>query len=94
MRYAVITRHRREFVLRLMCRVLEVSPSGYYASLKRPPSWHALIDEVLMARVRIIHAESGETYGAPRVHAELQAEGLPASPKRVARRRSHRSPRG
>jgi transposase InsO family protein len=68
-----------------MCRVLEVSPSGYYASLKRPLSWHALIDEVLMARVRIIHAESDETYGAPRVHQELQAEGLPTSPKRVAR---------
>lgn len=85
MRYAVITRHRDEFHVRLMCRVLEVAPSGYYASRKRPPSWHALIDEVLMARVRIIHAESGETYGAPRVHLELQAEGLPASPKRVAR---------
>lgn len=85
MRYAVITRHRGEFELRLMCRVLEVSPSGYYASLKRPPSWHALIDEVLMAHVRIIHADSGETYGAPRVHRELQAEGLPASPKRIAR---------
>jgi transposase InsO family protein len=68
-----------------MCRVLEVSPSGYYAALKRPPSWHALIDEVLMAHVRSIHADSGETYGAPRVHRELQAEGLPASPKRVAR---------
>jgi transposase InsO family protein len=68
-----------------MCRVLDVSPAGYYASLKRPLSWHALIDEVLMARVRIIHEESGETYGAPRVHQELQAEGLPASPKRVAR---------
>jgi len=85
LRYAVITRHRGEFAVRLMCRVLEVSPSGYYASRKRPPSWHALIDEVLMARVRIIHAESNETYGAPRVHRELQAEGLPASPKRVAR---------
>jgi putative transposase len=85
LRYAVITRHRGEFQVRLMCRVLEVAPSGYYASLKRPPSWHAVIDEVLMARVRIIHAESGETYGAPRVHVELQAEGLPASPKRVAR---------
>ncbi len=85
MRYAVITRHRDEFKVRLMCRVLEVSPSGYYVSLKRPPSWHALIDEVLMAHVRIIHAESGETYGVPRVHRELQAEGLPASPKRVAR---------
>ncbi len=85
MRYAVITRHRGEFEVRLMCRVLEVSSSGYYASLKRPPSWHALVDEVLMAHVRIIHAESDETYGAPRVHRELQAEGLPASPKRVAR---------
>jgi putative transposase len=85
MRYAVITRHRGEFEVRLMCRVLEVSTSGYYASLKRPPSWHAVVDEVLMAHVRIIHAESGETYGAPRVHRELQAEGLPASPKRVAR---------
>ena len=81
----MITRHRSEFEVRLMCRVLEVSPSGYYASRKRPPSWHTLIDEVLMAHVRIIHNESGETYGAPRVHQELQAEGLPASPKRVAR---------
>ena len=85
MRYAVITRHRDEFTVRLMCRVLEVSPAGDYASRHRAPSWHALIDEVLMARVRIIHAESGESYGAPRVHRELQAEGLPASPKRVAR---------
>lgn len=85
MRYAVITRHRGEFPVRLMCRVLEVTPSGYYASLKRPLSWHALIDEILMARVRIIHQESDETYGSPRVHRELQAEGLPASPKRVAR---------
>jgi putative transposase len=85
LRYAVITRHRGEFEVRLMCRVLDVSSSGYYASLKRAPSWHALIDEVLMAHVRVIHAASGETYGAPRVHRELQAEGLPASPKRVAR---------
>jgi putative transposase len=81
----VITRHRGEFQVRLMCRVLEVAPSGYYASLTRPPSWHALIDEVLMAHVRIAHDESGETYGAPRVQRELQAAGLPVSPKRVAR---------
>ena len=85
MRYAVITRHRGEFEVRLMCRVLEVSPSGYYASLKRPASWHALIDELLMARVRVIHAESGETYGAPRILHELREEGLPTSTKRVAR---------
>ncbi len=85
MRYAVITRHRDEFAVRLLCRVLDVSPSGYYAARKRPPSWHAILDEVLLAHVRIIHADSGETYGVPRVHRELQAEGLPASPKRIAR---------
>jgi transposase InsO family protein len=68
-----------------MCRVLEVSVSGYYASMKRPSSWHALIDEVLLARVRVIHADSGETYGAPRIERELRAEGLPTSTKRVAR---------
>ena len=85
MKYAVIARHRDEFEVRLMCRVLDVCPSGYYASRHRPPSWHALIDEVLMAHVRIIFADSGDTYGAPRVHRELQAQGLPASPKRVAR---------
>ena len=81
----MITRHRREFPVRRMGRVLEVRPSGYYASLQRPPSWHALIDEVLMAHVRIAHDASGQTYGAPRVHRELQAEGLPTSTKRVAR---------
>ncbi|MGH7621985.1 MAG: IS3 family transposase, partial [Gemmatimonadaceae bacterium] len=85
MRYAVITRHRSEFPLRLMCRVLEVAPSGYYASRKRSPSWHAIVDELLLLHVRIAHRESGDTYGAPRVQRELQAEGLPVSTKRVAR---------
>lgn len=65
-----------------MCRVLEVSPSGYYASRQRSPSWHAPIDAVLMARVRMICHESGDTYGAPRVHRELQADG----PLRAAER--------
>jgi transposase InsO family protein len=68
-----------------MCRVLEVSPAGYYASLKRPASWHAVIDELLMAHVRIAHEESANTYGAPRVQQELRAQGLPVSTKRVAR---------
>ena len=85
MRCAVIARHRGEFPVRLMCRVLEVSVAGFYAYLKRPPSWRALIDEVLMAHVRIAFAESGGTYGAPRVLRELQAAGLPTSTKRVAR---------
>lgn len=68
-----------------MCRVLDVSVSGFYAYLRRPLAWRRVIDEVLMAHVRIAFAESGETYGAPRLLHELQAEGLPTSQKRVAR---------
>ena len=85
MRCAVIARHRGEFPVRLMCRVLEVSVAGFYAYLQRPESWRAIIDDVLMAHVRIAFTDSGETYGAPRVHQELRAAGLPTSTKRVAR---------
>lgn len=58
-----------------MWRVLAVSVSGYYAYRRRPESWRAVIDDVLMAHVRIAFAESRETYGAPRVHQELRAAG-------------------
>lgn len=85
MRCAVIARHRGEFPVRLMCRVLEVSVAGFYAYLKRPLSWRAVIDEVLMAQIRIAFRDSGETYGAPRIWQELQEIGLPTSTKRVAR---------
>jgi putative transposase len=85
LRYAVIARHRGEFPVRLMCRVLEVSPAGYYASRRRPTSWHTVVDELLLAHVRVAHEASDKTYGRPRIHRELQAEGLPVSPKRVAR---------
>ncbi len=70
-----------------MCRVLEVSVAGFYAYRKRPESWRAVIDDVLMAHIRVAFAESGETYGAPRVLQELREAGLPTSTKRVARLR-------
>jgi transposase InsO family protein len=68
-----------------MCRVLEVSVSGFYAYLARPESWRAIMDDVLMAHVRIAFTESGGTYGAPRIAKELRAQGLATSTKRVAR---------
>ena len=85
MKCAVIARHRDEFPVRLMCRVLAVSVAGFYAYLKRPASWRAVIDDLLMAHIRLAFAESGETYGAPRMLLELRAVGLPTSTKRVAR---------
>ena len=68
-----------------MCRVLGVSPSGYYAWRRRPPSPHALADIELTERIRNIHERSKGTYGAPRIHAELADEGIHAGRKRVAR---------
>jgi len=68
-----------------MCRVLEVSVAGFYAYLRRPECWRAVIDDVLMAHIRIAFAESGETYGAPRVLHDLREAGLPTNIKRVAR---------
>jgi putative transposase len=84
-KYACITRHCGAFKLRLMCRVLEVAPSGYYAWRKRPPCLHAIADERLLLNVRIAYAASTGRYGAPRVHRELQAAGLHVGQKRVAR---------
>jgi putative transposase len=68
-----------------MCRVLGVSPSGFYVWQKRPPSARSHADAELSLRVSKIHQRSDATYGAPRVHAELQAEGIKVERKRVAR---------
>jgi transposase InsO family protein len=68
-----------------MCRVLAVAPAGYYAWRRRAPSAHALADERLLLHVRVAHRQSDGTYGAPRVHRELRAEGIRVGKKRVAR---------
>jgi len=68
-----------------MCRVLGVSRSGYYAWRKRPPSKRDRKDAMLTKRIRQIHENSRGTYGSPRVHAALQAEGIRVGKKRVAR---------
>jgi len=68
-----------------MCRVLEVSASGYYACRRRMMSVRAMEDEKLQQRIVAIHRRSRLTYGAPRIHAELQEEGTRIGRKRVAR---------
>ena len=73
------------YAMTTMCRMLEVSPSGYYAWREREPSERAKADAVLSARIRAIHARSRGTYGVPRIHAELVAEGRHVGRKRVAR---------
>ena len=68
-----------------MCRMLGVSPSGYYAWGTRPVSVRAQTDQILLAQIHLIHVQSRGTYGAPRIHAELQAQGVRCGRKRVAR---------
>jgi putative transposase len=77
--------HRAVYPIATMCRILGVSPAGYHAWRERPPSARAEADAALTARIRTIHAASHGTYGAPRVHAELRAEGRRVGRKRVAR---------
>lgn len=77
--------HQARYPVATMCRVLEVSRSGYYAWLGRFPSRRAREDVRLRERVEAIHARSRGTYGAPRIHAELRAEGIWVGRKRVAR---------
>jgi len=68
-----------------MCRVLQVSKAGYYAWVQRPQSARGVEDEALVQRIRTVHAASRSTYGSPRVHAELVAQGEQSSVHRVAR---------
>jgi putative transposase len=72
------------FPIAAMARVLGVSTAGYYAWRRRAPS-RAKADAALLKRIRTVHAVSQGTYGAPRIHAELQAEGEAVGRKRVAR---------
>jgi len=83
--FRFVEQEKATFPVATMCRVLGVSPSGFWAWAKREPSDRSLSDAELSERIRAIHETSGGTYGAPRVHAELLALGEHVSRKRVAR---------
>lgn len=83
--YRFVEREKTSHPVTTMCRVLGVSPSGYWAWTKRPPSARSLADAGLTATIRAIHQDSRGTYGIPRVHAELRFGGTRCSRKRVAR---------
>ena len=85
MRYQCIDRRRISYPVRMMCRSLRVSASGYYAWRVRAESDRAVYDRELTRAIRRIHAESDGTYGSPRVHADLKAEGFNCGRVKVAR---------
>jgi transposase InsO family protein len=85
MKYQFVAEHRQEYPITTMCRVLEVSVSGYYAWCHRTPSRHSREDAHLAEKVKMAFEDNRCVYGSPRVYAELRAQGLHCSRKRVAR---------
>ncbi len=85
MKYACIERHRAEFEVRLMCRVLSVSASGFYAASRRAKSCRRLLDDRLAEEIRSLHRGKRKSYGSPRVHRDLKDLGFDVGEKRVAR---------
>lgn len=77
--------YHARFKISVLCKTLGVSPSAYYAWLKRPPSARRQADIVLGDRLEALHRQSDSTYGRPRLQADLRDEGIRASDKRVAR---------
>jgi len=84
-RYLFVEREKAHYSIVMLCRVLHVSCSGFYAGRKREPSARAREDAMLTDRIRSIHEQSRQTYGAPRIHAELADAGMRCGTKRVAR---------
>ncbi len=77
--------NQAEFPIATMARTLGVSRAGYYAWTSRQPSAHVVADAALLKRIRTVHLSSRQTYGAPRVHADLREQGERHSRKRIAR---------
>ncbi len=83
--FRFMSENQAHFPIAVMARVLGVSKAGYYAWSGRPLSARAQADEVLLRRIRTIHLSSRQTYGSPRVQAELRDQGEAHSRKRIAR---------
>ena len=85
MRYICIDRRRTQYPVRMMCRILKVSRSGYYAWRVRPESQRAKRDRELTVLIRRIHIDSDGVYVAVKITAELNEEGSHCGKHKVAR---------
>ena len=83
--YAFIEAQKTNHRISRMCKTLKVSKSGFYGWRDREPSARVRADAILMEKIARIHADSRQTYGAPRIHFELRVLGVRCARKRVAR---------
>ena len=84
-KFQFVTDHASQYPVAVLCRVLGVSRSGYYGWRTRAECRRTSANRVLEVQIRAAHALSRDTYGSPRIHAELRAQGIRCSEKRVAR---------
>lgn len=84
MRYQFIEQHREEFTVSLMCELLHVSRSGYYAWRKQPVSQREMANRLLLERIKAVYEAHRGRYGSPRIYDELKDE-IPCSVNRIAR---------
>jgi transposase InsO family protein len=84
MKYQFMQQHESEFSLKRMSNVFDVSRSGYYQFIKSELSERAKENMRLITKIKMIHEDSRQTYGSPRIHAELAFQGETCSRKRVA----------
>jgi putative transposase len=94
-KHQFIDTNRRSHAVRALCQALRVSTSGYYAAHNRPPSACSRRQTTLISHIRAAHAASRDTYGAPRIHAELSAQGIACCENTVAKlmRQAHIMPK-
>ena len=85
MRFGFIQREKATYPVRVLCRTLKVSTSGFYAWCKRGRSDRAKKDAALKVQILAAHAASDKTYGSPRIHEDLKTAGETVGRKRVAR---------
>ena len=85
MKFDFIAAEKAHYPVAMLCQMLEVSRSGFYASRRRAPSARACDDARLIGTLRQVHAAHRHTYGRPRLHRALRAQSVRISPKRVAR---------
>jgi transposase InsO family protein len=84
-KFAFVKEHRRLWPVWVICRVLQVARSGFYAWLKRKPSRRQLSQQKLIEKIKIVHQENRELYGSPRVHRALLIDGEHVSRNTVAK---------
>jgi putative transposase len=85
MRYRFIHQEQAAYPVRVMCRVLRVSPSGYYRWCQQPQSQRAQQDQQLLGQIKMVHQQSRQIYGSPKIQQALRQQGVRCGRNRVMR---------